>query len=344
MKRKDFISLIPALGAAGSLHARDLDGASGLIEENPAPVILPPYLKAGDKIAISTPAGYITLEDIQPAKQVMESWGYQVRIGNTVGKRDNTFGGTDEERLMDLQILLDDHTVKAIMCGRGGYGVNRILDQLNFSRFNVQPKWLIGFSDITALHLHLLKNCHVASIHSKMCNSFPKDWNAAEPIVQDTIQSIKRALDGTSMKYTAAPDQNNRPGVGEGILTGGNLSIILSMMGTRSEIETAGRILFLEEVGEYMYSLDRMLTTLKRAGKLSKLKGLIIGGFNKIKADDPGEEFGRNLAEVVLSKVSDYQYPVCFGFPVGHQKDNYALKHGVTHVLTVRNDSVELAG
>jgi muramoyltetrapeptide carboxypeptidase len=146
------------------------------------------------------------------------------------------------------------------------------------------------------------------------------------------------------MKYSAIPDEHNRPGVGEGILTGGNLSIIISMMGTRSEIETDGRILFLEEVGEYMYSLDRMLMSLKRAGKLSKLKGLIIGGFNKIKTDDPGEEFGRNLAEVVLSKVSEYKYPVCFGFPVGHQKDNYALKHGVTHVLTVRNDSVELIG
>jgi muramoyltetrapeptide carboxypeptidase len=334
MKRKDFLTLFPALGSVGSLAAADTGG----------PVILPPYLKSGDKIAITSPAGYITMDDVQPARQVIESWYYQVRVGNTIGKRDYSFGGTDEERLMDLQLLLDDHTVKAIMCARGGYGVNRILDKLNFARFIRQPKWVIGFSDITALHLHLLKNCSVASIHSKMCNSFPKDWNSADPIVKETIQSIKRALDGMAMKYSAIPDEHNRPGVGEGILTGGNLSIIISMMGTRSEIETDGRILFLEEVGEYMYSLDRMLMSLKRAGKLSKLKGLIIGGFNKIKTDDPGEEFGRNLAEVVLSKVSEYKYPVCFGFPVGHQKDNYALKHGVTHVLTVRNDSVELIG
>lgn len=334
MNRKDFLALVPALGTVGSLDIADAGG----------PVIIPPYLKSGDKIAITSPAGYITMEDIMPAKQVIESWGYQVRIGNTIGKRDYSFGGTDEERLMDLQILMDDHTVKAIMCARGGYGVNRILDKLNFARFIRQPKWVIGFSDITALHLHLLKNGNVAAIHSKMCNSFPKDWNAADPIVKETIQSVKRALDGTAMKYSAPADENNRTGVAEGMLTGGNLSIILSMMGTRSEIETDGRILFLEEVGEYMYSLDRMLMTLKRAGKLSKLKGLIIGGFNKIKTDDPGEEFGRNLAEVILSKISEYHYPVCFGFPVGHQKDNFALRTGVKHMLTVRKDGVELSG
>jgi muramoyltetrapeptide carboxypeptidase len=283
------------------------------------------------------------LDDVQPARQVLESWGYQVRIGNTIGRRDYSFGGTDQERLMDLQILLDDHTVKAIMCARGGYGVNRILDQLNFARFKKQPKWVIGFSDITALQLHLLRICHIASIHSKMCNSFPKDWNNAEPIIRETIVSIKRALEGDQLNYTAAPDQNNRTGTAEGVLTGGNLSIIISMMGTASELATDGRILFLEEVGEYMYSLDRMLMTLKRAGKLSKLKGLIIAGFNRIKPDDPGEEFGRNLAEVVMSKVSEFNYPVCFGFPVGHQKDNYALRTGIKHKLTVGNDGVELS-
>jgi muramoyltetrapeptide carboxypeptidase len=175
-----------------------------------------------------------------------------------------------------------------------------------------------------------------------MCNSFPQDWAAAEPVVQESIMSIKRALDGTKMKYSALVNENNRTGIGEGLLVGGNLSIIISMMGTKSELNTDGRILFLEEVGEYMYSLDRMLMTLKRAGKLSKLKGLVIGGFNKIKTDDPGEEFGRNLYEVVMSKVAEYKYPVCFGFPIGHQKENYALRHGVSHLLTVRSDSVEL--
>jgi muramoyltetrapeptide carboxypeptidase len=334
MKRKDFLTLVPALGTVGSFEKAEALG----------PVIIPPYLNPGDKIAITSPAGYISTEDIQPARQVMESWGYQVRMGNTIGKRDYSFGGTDEERLKDLQLLLDDHTVKAIMCARGGYGVNRILDQLNFARFIRQPKWVIGFSDITALHLHVLKNCNVASIHAKMCNSFPRDWASADPIVKETIQSVKNALDGSELTYRALPDQHNRTGSTEGSLTGGNLSIILSMMGTKSEIMTDGKILFLEEVGEYMYSLDRMLVSLKRAGKLSKLKGLIIGGFNKIKTDDPGEEFGRDLAEVVLSKVSEFNYPVCFGFPVGHQKDNFALRTGMKHKLVVGKDGVELSG
>lgn len=338
MKRKEFLQIIPGLGVG-------LNTQTQPATLNPHPYwnerLFPTYLKPGDKIAITSPAGYITLEEVQPAKQLMESWGYTVRIGNTIGKRDFSFGGTDEERLMDLQILMDDNTVKAIMCARGGYGVGRILDRLNFSRFLQHPKWLIGFSDITALHLHLLKQCGVASIHSKMCNSFPKDWAMAEPMVQETILSIRRALDGTAMTYKAVPDMNNRTGVGEGSLVGGNLCTIISMMGTRSEIETDGRILFLEEVGEYLYSLDRMMTTLKRAGKLSKLKGLIIGGF-RIKPDDPGEEFGRTLHEIILSKVSEFKYPVCFGFPVGHQKENYALRHGAMHRLTVRADAVEL--
>jgi muramoyltetrapeptide carboxypeptidase len=332
MKRKEFLSIFPAVGAATGI------GNSEAI----TPVTIPPFLKPGDKIAITSPAGYISMEEIQPAKQMLESWGFLVRIGNTIGKRDFTFGGTDEERLADLQLLLDDHTVKAIMCARGGYGVNRILDKLNFSRFVRHPKWVIGFSDITALHLHLLRNCHVASIHSKMCNSFPKDWATAEPIVQDTILSIRRTLDSTRMKYTAVPNENNRAGVAEGVLVGGNLSIIISMMSSKSEIETDGRILILEEVGEYLYSLDRMFMTLKRAGKLSKLKGLIIGGFNKIKTDDTGEEFGRNLYEIVLSKVTEFKYPVCFDFPVGHQKDNFAFRHGSQHLLTVGKDRVEL--
>ncbi|HSF45242.1 MAG TPA: LD-carboxypeptidase [Chitinophagaceae bacterium] len=332
MKRKEFISIFPAIGAATAMNS----------DEHVGPISMPPFLKRGDKVAITSPAGYISLEDIQPAKLMLETWGYVVRTGNTIGKRDYTFGGTDEERLMDLQVLLDDHTVKAILCARGGYGVNRILDQLNFSRFLRQPKWVIGFSDITALHLHLLRNCHMASIHSKMCNSFPKEWETAEPVVQDTILSIRRALDGTGMKYSALPNENNKGGVAEGVLVGGNLSIIISMMGTKSEIVTDGCILILEEVGEYLYSLDRMLMTLKRSGKLGKLKGLIIGGFNKIKTDDPGEEFGRNIYEIVLSKVAEFTYPVCFDFPVGHQKNNYAFRHGAVHTLTVRKDVVEL--
>jgi len=333
MKRNEFLSLIP--GVLPSLHsprAGSWRAGSWRVEME---TVIPPYLKPGDTIALTSPAGYIKTEEVQPARSVIESWGYVVRMGETIGRRDNTFGGTDEERLRDLQTLLDDRSVRAILCARGGYGMNRILDRLDLSAFRKHPKWVIGFSDITALHLHLLRHCHAASIHSKMCNSFPKDFSSAEPLVQETILSLRNALNGSVLSYLCPPDANNRKGKADGILTGGNLSIIISMMGTPSEIETANRILFLEEVGEYLYSLDRMMTTLKRAGKLDRLKALVVGGFNRIKADDPGEEFGKTLQEIILDKVAGYHYPVCFGFPVGHQKDNFALRHGMLHQLEV---------
>lgn len=327
MKRQEFLKILPALSAASQLAFDTSKETTNLT--------VPPYLKPGDTIALTSPAGYITIEEIQPAKLLMESWGFKILVGNTIGKRDFTFGGTDADRLADLQSLLNDAGVQAIMCARGGYGVNRILDQLNLQKFIRHPKWVIGFSDITALHLHLLKHAKVASIHSKMCNSFPKDWSVAEPIVQETILSIKQGLNGSVLSYASLPDMHNRNGKAEGVITGGNLAIIISMMGTPSEIDTDGRILFLEEVGEYLYSIDRMMTTLLRAGKLAKLKGLVVGGFNRIKTDDPGEEFGRSFQEIILSKVKDYTYPVCFGFPVGHQKDNFAIRHGMVHQLMV---------
>ena len=325
MDRKEFLSFFPAMATARAF----------VPEESGSKVKLPPFLKPGDVIALTSPAGYITLEEIEPARKLMSSWGYEVRIGETIGKRDCTFGGSDELRLSDLQQLMNDPTVAAIMCARGGYGVNRILDQLDLSSFKKYPKWIIGFSDITALHLHLFRNAHIASIHSKMCNSFPKEWDLAEPLILDTINSIKTVLEGNSISYAALPDIYNRNGECEGVLVGGNLAIIASMMGTASEIKTDGAILFVEEVGEYLYSIDRMFSTLQRSGKLSKLEGLIIGGFNRIKTEDPGEEFGRDLYDIVMSKVGEYSYPVCFGFPVGHQKDNYALVHGRKHKLIV---------
>lgn len=326
MDRKEFLSFFPAMAAVKAVAPAEW-GSN---------LRIPRYLKPGDVIAFTSPAGYISLEDVEPARQLWESWGYTVRIGETIGKRDCSFGGSDALRLADLQQLMDEPSVSAILCARGGYGVNRILDELNLTSFKKHPKWMIGFSDITALHLHLYRNAHIASIHSKMCNSFPKDWSIAEPLVQDTIQSIKTVLEGKSITYAALPDNNNRLGECEGFLVGGNLAIIASMMGTASEIDTRDAILFVEEVGEYLYSIDRMFSTLQRAGKLASLKGLIIGGFNKIKTEDPGEEFGRDLYDIVMSKVGGYEYPVCFGFPVGHQKNNYALVHGRKHKLMVR--------
>lgn len=317
-----------------------LKAASDAMKE-PAFQQVPPYLRNEDIIGITCPGGFITLEDVQPAVNKLKEWGYQVKPGNTVGKRDFGFGGTDEERAADLQQMLDDPTISAILCARGGYGSVRIIDKLDFSKFLLKPKWIIGFSDITVLHSHLNRQFGVASIHSKMCNSFPADWANAEPVQIESIESIRDCLAGKQMFYKAVPNPKNKNGIAEGVLVGGNLKTIESLSGSSSDIITDNKILFVEDTGEYLYSIDRMFWNLKRTGKLSKLKGLIIGGF-KARKDDPGEEFGKTLEEIVLEKVKEYQYPVCFDFPVGHQKYNMALKCGVIHALEVSDAVVSL--
>jgi muramoyltetrapeptide carboxypeptidase len=341
MKRKKFILSAGALAA--SLLAKtqpallpEEDNEENLFAK------IPPYLKKGDVIGVTCPAGYLSWEDFEPARKKLEEWGFVVKAGSSVGTRSNTFAATDEERTKDLQQMLDDPQIKAIMCGRGGYGVNRIIDRLRFQSFLKKPKWLIGFSDITLLHTHLNTRFRTASIHSKMCNSFLKDEAKGEPLQLDSIASIEKCLKGNKMSYTSEPHEKNRSGQASGLLVGGNLSIICSAQGSPSALQTRGRILFLEEVGEYLYSLDRMLWNLKRSGLLSGLAGLIIGGFNRIKPDDPGEEFGETIYDIVTRVTEGTSYPVCFNFPVGHQKINYALKCGVRHHLSVTEKEVVL--
>jgi muramoyltetrapeptide carboxypeptidase len=336
MNRKDFLSSVSMAGIA-------LPFSTSVNEDPENAPLLPAYLKPGDTLAITSPAGYTSLKEIEPAVQQIQSWGFKVKLGSTIGKRHFTFGGTDEERLNDFQQLLDDKTVKAILCARGGYGFVRIIDQLNFTKFKLLPKWLIGFSDITVLHSHVNRNIGIASIHSKMCNSFPEDWNQAEPIQIETILSIRDALKGVKMNYTAPFNTNNKTGTAEGVLVGGNLKTIESLSGSKSDLRTAGKILFVEDTGEYLYSIDRMFWNLKRSGKLDKLAGLVVGGF-KLKKDE-GEndtEFGKTIEEIVLEKVKEYKYPVCFDFPVGHQKNNYALKCGVRHRLQIGSEKTAL--
>jgi muramoyltetrapeptide carboxypeptidase len=300
---------------------------------------IPPYLKPGDIIGITCPAGFMTLAEMQPSITVMKSWGFNVRIGKTVGQRDFTFGGTDAERLTDLQQMLDDPSIQAIMCARGGYGCVRIIDQLDWRKFVEKPKWIIGFSDITVLHAHLSHQLHIASIHSKMCNSFPDFPEQAEKGQWESILSIQTALTGHAIEYPVSYDNSNRPGNGKGILVGGNCKTIESLAGSASDLLTDGTILFLEDAGEYLYSVDRMFYNLKRSGKLANLNGLLIGGF-RVKPDDPGDEFGRSVYNIVMGQVAEYHYPVCFDFPVGHQKLNYALKCGVKHELQITSTRV----
>ena len=341
MKRKYFIiSLIP-LAASLKLNAEKVSSFGGDLEEADISPTIPRYLKTGDTIGITAPAGYITAEEIQPAVSLMENWGYKIKVGDTIGKKDFTFAGTDEERLKDFQQMLDDPKVKAIMCARGGYGAVRIIDKIKWEKFKARPKWIIGFSDITVLHAHINRNFGIATIHSKMCNSFPDDWSKAEPIQVETIESINKVLKGEKLKYDVVPNANNRLGTADGILIGGNLKTIETLAASPSDIQTTGKILFVEDTGEYMYSIDRMFWCLKRSGKLSHLKGLIVGGF-KVKTDPDTEDFGKTLEQIVLEKIKEYKYPVCFDFPVGHQRNNFALKCGVRHKLRVNADSCSL--
>ena len=345
MNRKHFLStILPAsiaVAAVAKTGAKNHQSHPNSYRDTNPKIIIPPYLNAGDTIGITSPASYITLKDIEPAVAQIKTWGFEVKIGTTIGKRDFTYGGTDTERLQDFQAMLDDQSVKAIMCARGGYGTVRIIDKIDFTNFRKQPKWIIGFSDITVLHSHINKQCKVASIHSKMCNSFPDDWLLADAEQKATILSIKNALSGEPMLYNALPTIENILGIAKGILVGGNLKTLESLAASASDIDTTGKILFVEDTGEYLYSIDRMFWNLQRSGKLKHLAGLIIGGF-KVKEDVGGEPFGKTVYEIIKEKLQDYNYPVCFNFPVGHQRNNYAVKCGVLHELNVANDGCVL--
>ncbi|RXK83060.1 S66 peptidase family protein [Filimonas effusa] len=332
MNRKSFLQqtglLLAATGIPGVLGAKALTRRS-------VPMVVPPYLSKRDTIGITSPAGYITLNDIQSAVQQITGWGYKVKVGRTIGKKDGSLGGSDAERLLDFQEMLDDRDIKAILCARGGYGIVRIIDQLDFSGLRRHPKWIIGFSDVTLLHCHINRNHQVATIHSKMCNSFPDDWSKADDTQVKTILSIQKALSGEKMRYEVAANMNNRLGKAVGQLVGGNLRTLENLSDTRSDLYVANKILFLEDVHEPLYNIDRMFWSLKRTGKLEQLAGLIIGGFS-VKADPvPADEFPKDLYAIVNEKVKGYHYPVCFDFPVGHQRNNYALKCGSRHSLTV---------
>ena len=296
----------------------------------------PPYLEKGDTIGIVCPAGYMPVEKASECIRVLnEEWGFLTKVGKTLGNEFNYFSGTDEERLNDFQQMLDDDEVKAVLCARGGYGLTRIIDQIDFKKFKKQPKWIIGYSDVTVLHSHLYSNFYISSIHAPMAAAF----NDAG-YINRFVQSLRNVLEGKKIKYSCEPHEFNRKGEGIGELIGGNLSLLSHLVGTDSDIKTRGRILFLEDVGEYLYNIDRMMYQLKRSGKLSRLAGLIVGGFTDTK--DTERPFGQTAYEIIRDIVKDYDYPVCFGFPVSHGKENYALKIGIGYKLEVRKNKVVL--
>jgi muramoyltetrapeptide carboxypeptidase len=299
-------------------------------------IATPPYLQKGDVIGLVCPSGFMPVEKASECLRVLnEEWGFLTKVGRTLGNEFNYFSGTDDERLNDFQQMLDDEEVKAILCARGGYGLSRIIDKIDFKKFKKQPKWIIGYSDVTILHSHLYSNYYISSIHAPMAAAF----NDTE-YTNRFVQSLRHTLEGKKIKYSCEPHEFNKKGEGIGELVGGNLTLLAHLAGTDSDIKTRGRILFLEDVGEYLYNIDRMMYQLKRSGKLSKLAGLIVGGFTDSK--DTERPFGQTAYEIIRDVVKEYDYPVCYGFPVSHGKENYALKIGTGYKLEVRKSRVVL--
>jgi muramoyltetrapeptide carboxypeptidase len=269
------------------------------------------------------------LEKAQTCIDTLQDWGYRVRVGETVGGDSlNYFSGSDGQRLDELQQMLDDPGIHAILCGRGGYGLTRIIDRVDLGRFSGAPKWIIGFSDITVLHTHILTRCNVATLHAPMAGAF-NDGGVGSA----AINSLRLALAGEPSLYRAAPHAFNRYGKVTGRLIGGNLALLAHLTGSLSEPDMKGAILFLEDVGEYLYNIDRMLRQLKRSGKLQHLAGLLVGGFTESR--DTTRPFGASAEEIIREVIGDTSYPVAFGFPVSHGPDNVALKIGVVHRLGI---------
>ncbi len=331
MNRKQFFKTTLPLGAAIAIAQNSFAA--------PSKTNHPPYLKKGDLIGITCSSGHIDAKGIEAAIAKLKEWNFEVIVGETVGKQDFMYGGTDAERLQELQAMLNNKKLKAILFGRGGYGFVRIIDKIDWTIFKQHPKWLIGFSDVTVLHNHVHQQYGLPTIHSKMCNSFPDDWSLADEVQKASIESIQKVLVGEKMKYEIVPNQMNKLGKAKGKLVGGNLSILTNMTGSVSELKTDGKILVVEDVSEYLYNIDRMMWNLKRNGKLKNLTALLVGGFTNMK-DDEKDPFGKNVQEIVLDLTKEYKYPICFDFPCGHQKNNFALKLGILHSLEVGEQAV----
>jgi muramoyltetrapeptide carboxypeptidase len=295
----------------------------------------PPYLKEGDKVAIVSPAGKIDRTIVERGAEILIDQGYIVEIGKHAFDHDGVFAGSDEARVADMQKAIEDKTVKAIFCSRGGYGSLRIQQRLNWSAFFKKPKWLIGFSDITVFHAYLTKH-QIASIHGVMPAFFEREGALTESFIKTL-----NALRGDLPQYTIEPQQFNRLGKTVGILTGGNLSILQSLRGTPLDISPKGKILFIEDTSEYHYHLDRMMTNLKAGRVLEQISGLIVGSFTEMK--DGETPYGKSAYEIIREAVAAYRYPVVFNFPAGHQLPNFPLILGGRVSLNVTPNEVTIS-
>ena len=292
-------------------------------------LIQPDYLKAGDTVAIVAPSGILKNRnnEVEQAIGLLKSWNLNVIIGRHVFKTDNHFAGTDAERCEDFQNALDNPSVSAIWCARGGYGTVRILDKLDYTKFKENPKWIIGYSDITALH-NQIHNAGVESIHALMCVSLTKDLSE----IEQTISTFKNTIFGSPLSYNLEGSIYNKVGSASGQLIGGNLTILHTMLGSNTSIDTSGKVLFIEEIGEYKYHIDRMLQSLKRAGYFDSCQAVIVGDITKLRKNTT--PWGKPIEQLILDALSDYDFPIVFNMPAGHEKDNRALIFGRRVMLT----------
>jgi muramoyltetrapeptide carboxypeptidase len=290
------------------------------------PPIAPPFLQAGQRVAIVAPARKISTAEIEFARQTLQGWGLEVVLGESIDAAHHQFAGDDALRRRDFQRQLDDPSIRAILCARGGYGTARLVDELDFSAFVESPKWVVGFSDITVLNSHLLRLGY-QSIHGVMPVLFGQEHGEA------ALASLRQALFGEPLGCTAPPHPLNRLGTATGELVGGNLSLLQTITGTSSQASFAGRILFLEDLDEYLYHIDRMLLHLHRSGQLEGLAGLVVGHFSQMR--DNAVPFGQTAYEIIDYYAQRYGFPVGYGFPTGHEPDNQALLVGRPATLTV---------
>lgn len=296
--------------------------------------IQPEFLKPGDEVAIISPSFIIDEKTLSDASRFLEEWGLKVRVGRNALKQDGPFAGNDKERLSDLQEMTNDRSIKAVFCSRGGYGISKIIDKVDFSVLKETPKWYIGFSDITVLHMWLNEVCGIMSVHGEM----PLNFSNAER-TKGTFESLKQALFGI-LKPCEWEGAFFKAANVTGELTGGNLSLIYSLLGTEAEPSTKGKILFIEELGEYYYHIDRMMTSLKLTGKLEGLSALIVGGMNEI--EEAKIPWGKSVTQTITDIVNEYNYPVLFNFPAGHVDDNRAFYIGKQAEIDIRANKATL--
>ena len=297
-----------------------------------------PYLKPGDRVAIAAPARKVTADELQPAVALLESWQLKVVLLEGLFATDHQLAGCDDTRAALLQQQLDDSSIAAVLCARGGYGTVRIIDRLDFSQFLQHPKWIVGYSDITVLHSHIHRHCALPTLHATMPINIPADACRQPYPATETLHS---ALFGEVLEYHFAGDAMNRPGRAEAPLVGGNLSMLYSLCGSPSDLDTRGKILFIEDLDEYLYHIDRMMQNLRRCGHLAHLAGLVVGAFSDM--HDNAVPFGHTAEGIILDAVRDYDYPVCFHAPAGHiGTDNCALRFGLPASLEVTASACRL--